>query len=121
MATPTASRSLAAAPVPQEICGYPVDSALSAGGEDGLPPSYFAIGPGGRGVVLKPLESDCVLKGKGTLHPSIKERLSRVRELALAGVANLYGVERDRPAEPNRSPNGNGSPAPRGASTGPVP
>jgi hypothetical protein len=123
MATPTASRSFDAAPVPDEICGYPVDSALSAGGDDGLPPSYFAIGPGGRGVVLKPLESDCVLKGKGTLHPSIKERLSRVRELALAGVANLYGVERDRPegGNDNSNPNGNGSAAARGASTAHVP
>jgi hypothetical protein len=117
MATPTASRSLAAAPVPPEICGYPVDSALSAGGEDGMPPSYFAMGPGGRGVVLKPLESDCVLKGKGTLHPSIRDRLSRVRELALAGVANLYGVERDPPAEART--NGNGTPA-RGATGAPA-
>jgi hypothetical protein len=121
MATPTASRSLDTPPVPEEICGYPVDSALSAGGEDGLPPSYFAIGPGGRGVVLKPLESDCVLKGKGTLHPSIKERLSRVRELALAGVANLYGVERDRPAEPGGNTNGNGSATARSAGTAAVP
>src|SRR5687767_614258 len=109
MGTPTASRSLAAAPVPPEICGYPVDSALSAGGEDGLPPSYLAVGPGGRGVVLKPLERDCVLKGKGTLHPSIKERLSRVRELALTGVANLYGVERDRPADDSGNGNAGGN------------
>jgi hypothetical protein len=34
------------------------------------------------------------------LHPSIKERLARVRELALAGVANLHGVVRDAPANP---------------------
>lgn len=117
MATPTASRSLDPAPVPGEICGYPVDSVLSAGGEDGLPPTYFAIGPGGRGVVLKPLERDCVLKGKGTLHPSIRERLSRVRELALAGVANLYGVERDRPPDGN----GNGAAAARGAGSAAAP
>src|SRR5687767_16037968 len=121
MGTPTASRSLAAAPVPPEICGYPVDSALSAGGEDGLPPSYFAIGPGGRGVVLKPLEGDCVLKGKATLHPSIKERLSRVRELALAGVANLYGVERDRASSDSDTgePRGNGNGSPRAPTSSP--
>ncbi len=85
-------------PVPTEICGYPIDSALSKGA--GLPgDSYLAIGPGGRGVVLKMLEEDCLLKAsknsKGGLHPSIRERLSRVRELAHIGVANLYGIERD--------------------------
>jgi tRNA A-37 threonylcarbamoyl transferase component Bud32 len=44
-------------------------------------------------VVLKKVDEDCMLRGK--LHPSIKERLSRVRELAHGGVANLYGVDRD--------------------------
>ena len=43
--------------------------------------------------MLKPLDPDCLFKNG--LHPSIKERLARVRELALGGVANLYGVERD--------------------------
>jgi len=79
-----------------EICGYPVDSVLQstrADEPDFLGPSYLAIGPGGRGIVLKPLDRDCILT-QG-LHPSIKERLGRVRELALGGVANLYGVERD--------------------------
>lgn len=77
-------------PVPADICGYPVDTALAPDAT-----SFLAIGPGGRGVVLKELDPDCLLKGKGTLHPSIKDRLARVRELALAGVSNLYGVERD--------------------------
>ena len=73
---------------PAEICGYPVDSALSPSGS-----TYLAIGPGGRGVVLKKMDDDCLLRGQ--LHPSIRERLSRVRELAHGGVANLYGVARD--------------------------
>jgi tRNA A-37 threonylcarbamoyl transferase component Bud32 len=85
------------------ICGYPVDSALSKA-SDQPSDSYLAIGPGGRAVVLKAMEDDCLLKGTarsaggqspGGLHPSIRERLSRVRELAHVGVANLYGVERD--------------------------
>ena len=50
-------------------------------------------GPGGRDVVLKALDDDCLWKGQ--LHPNIKDRLGRVRELAHVGVANLYGVERD--------------------------
>ena len=77
-----------AAGVPPELCGYPVDSALSPTGA-----AYLAIGPGGRGVVLKKMDDDCLLRGQ--LHPSIRERLSRVRELAHGGVANLYGVARD--------------------------
>lgn len=79
------------AAVPADLCGYPVDALLSAVDQ---PPSFLAVGPGGRGVVLKALESDCLLP-KGSLHPNIRDRLNRVRELALAGVANLHGVERD--------------------------
>jgi tRNA A-37 threonylcarbamoyl transferase component Bud32 len=41
---------------------------------------------------LKRLDEDCLLDGQ--LHPSIHERLSRVRELPLTQVANLIGVER---------------------------
>ena len=44
-------------------------------------------------MVLKTLDEDCLWKGQ--LHPNIKDRLARVRELAHSGVANLYGVERD--------------------------
>jgi hypothetical protein len=75
--------------VPSEICGYFIDSALS---DSDTNPTYLAIGPGGRGVVLKKMEEDCLLRGQ--LHPSIRERLGRVRELAHGGVANLYGVGR---------------------------
>ena len=64
-----------------------MDSALTPGS------SFLAIGPGGRGVVLKQLDPECLLRG--LLHPSIRERLSRVRELAHPGVANLHGVGRE--------------------------
>ena len=74
---------------PTEVCGYPVDSALSG-------TCHLAIGPGGRGVTLKRMEDDCILKGQ--LHPAVKERLERVREIAHGGVANLFGVEREGPA-----------------------
>src|SRR5688572_18804095 len=73
---------------PRELCGYPVVEALARG------QTYLAIGPGGRGVVLKKLDPDCLL-GE-LLHPNVRERLSRVRELATAGVANLYGVGLER-------------------------
>ena len=50
-----------------EICGYPVDSSLSDKG------CYLAIGPGGRGVVVKRMEDNCLLKGQ--LHPAVRDRL----------------------------------------------
>jgi serine/threonine protein kinase len=55
--------------------------------------SFVAEDEAGRRVVLKLLDPDCLLDDQ--LHPSIHDRLSRVRELAQADVANLYGVERD--------------------------
>ncbi|MDB5298827.1 MAG: serine/threonine protein kinase [Phycisphaerales bacterium] len=70
---------------PLEVCGFPVDRALSPDH-----PSYLAIGPGGRGVALKKLDAECLLSG--TLHPTVRDRLNRVRELAHPGVANLFGV-----------------------------
>ena len=57
--------------------------------------SWLGVAPGGRQVVLKTLDEDCLWKGQ--LHPNIRDRLARVRELAHSGVANLYGVERDGP------------------------
>src|SRR5689334_3883742 len=75
---------------PPILCGYCVDRALAPD------QSYLATGPGGRKVVLKRVDEDCLLGNQ--LHPSIKERLSRVRELAHGGVANLHGVERDADA-----------------------
>jgi serine/threonine protein kinase len=41
----------------------------------------------------KPLDEDCLLHGD--LHPSIAERLARVRELPVTTVATLRAVERD--------------------------
>lgn len=77
-------------PTPPELCGYRVERALTPD------LSCLALGPGGRRVVLKRVDEDCLLGNQ--LHPSIKERLSRVRELAHGGVANLHGVERDADA-----------------------
>ncbi|HEV7301199.1 MAG TPA: protein kinase [Tepidisphaeraceae bacterium] len=74
------------ATTPDEIAGYRVVRRL---GES----SYLCLAPGDRHVVLKGLDPDCIIKGQ--LHPSVKERLARVRELAHAGVTNLYSVERD--------------------------
>jgi hypothetical protein len=45
-----------------------------------------------RRVVLKRLDDDCLLEGQ--LHPTIRERLNRVRELPLTTVASLIGVEK---------------------------
>ena len=55
--------------------------------------SWAARDRGGREVVIKLLESDCLLGDK--LHLSIRERLERVRELPQKDIANLHGVERD--------------------------
>lgn len=97
----TPENSSAASPpveLPATLCGYSVVERLSPageleGGDDEQSVTYLAIGPGGRGVVLKRLGRDCL--HRGALHPSIRERLERVRELAHPGVANLYGVGRD--------------------------
>src|SRR6266576_985675 len=72
---------------PSEIGGYRVLRTLV------VDQSWLGSAPGGRRVVLKTLDEDCLWKGQ--LHPNIKDRLGRVRELAHSGVANLYGVERD--------------------------
>jgi hypothetical protein len=73
--------------LPMEICGCFVDRVLT---EDH---TFLAVGPGGRNVVLKAIDPDCLLRG--TLHPSVRDRLSRVRELAHGSIANLFGVERE--------------------------
>jgi hypothetical protein len=52
----------------------------------------LAIDDAGRQVALKVLDQDCLLKGR--LHPNIRDRLARVRELAHPAVAHLHGVER---------------------------
>jgi hypothetical protein len=57
-----------------------------------LDSTFLCLDDAGRRVVLKRLESDCLLGPR--LHPSIKERLMRVRELAQRNVATLHTVER---------------------------
>ncbi len=71
---------------PDDICGYRVAQTLA-------PRTFLAIDPRGRKVILKKLDDDCLLQGQ--LHPSIKERLERVRQLPHLATANLLGVERD--------------------------
>jgi tRNA A-37 threonylcarbamoyl transferase component Bud32 len=78
--------------LPVEIGGHPVVGILSG---EGVPPTLEARGPGYRRILLKGLDPDCLLKEGTVLHPNIRERLSRVRELALTGVANFLGVCRD--------------------------
>jgi tRNA A-37 threonylcarbamoyl transferase component Bud32 len=56
-------------------------------------PPPITITRAGRKIVLKKLDDDCLLDGQ--LHPSIKLRLQRVRELPVRCVANFLGVERD--------------------------
>ena len=54
--------------------------------------TYRVRDASGRQLVYKRLDDDCLLHGQ--LHPSIRERLARVREVAHKGVASLHGVER---------------------------
>lgn len=71
---------------PDTIGDYRIVAALSES-------AYRALGPGDQRVVLKLLDADCLHRGK--LHHNIHLRLSRVRELAHPGVANLHSVEKD--------------------------
>jgi len=71
--------------LPAELGGYRLVRALSETGA-------LAADESGRQVVLKWLDSDCLLRGQ--LHPMIRDRLRRVREIACPAVANLLSVER---------------------------
>jgi len=71
---------------PETIGDYRILAALS-------PTTFRALGPGDKSVVLKVCDADCLQRGK--LHPGIHARMSRVRELAHPGVANLHSMERD--------------------------
>src|SRR4051794_18138046 len=76
--------------LPPEVIGdYRIISALSA-------TAFRALGPSDRKVILKRLDNDCLQRGQ--LHPGIHTRLSRVKELAHPGVANLHSVERVLPS-----------------------
>jgi hypothetical protein len=72
---------------PSRLCGRAILRELTPG------QSWLADDPSGRRVVLKRLDDDCLLPGR--LHPTVRDRLGRVRELAHPAVANLHGVERD--------------------------
>lgn len=67
----------------ERIGGFEVAAVLS-------PRSLLAADPAGRKVVLKPLHPECL--GQEGLRDSVRDRLSRVRELPLRGVAEFYGV-----------------------------
>ena len=65
--------------------------------------TYLAQHPASdRHVVLKRLPDDCLVGGQ--LHPGIRQRLTRVRELADRHVANLHGVERLRLSSGDEEP-----------------
>lgn len=72
-----------------EVDGYELLRELSPG------KSALAVASGNRSVVLKVLDSDCLTHSgsQPKLHPTIRDRLARVRELAHGRVANLHGVE----------------------------
>ena len=65
--------------------GYRVELGLSPG-------SFRCASPDGRLWVLKRLPDDCLYAG--SLHPAIRDRLARIRELPHARVATLAGVVR---------------------------
>lgn len=71
---------------------YAVTAELSPG------KSALASGPGGRQIVLKSLDPDCLASSGNPprLHPGIRDRLTRVSQLAHSRVANLHGVEHDQ-------------------------
>jgi serine/threonine protein kinase len=71
---------------PDDIGDYRISRALTPD------QTYLALAPGDRQVIVKIMTDDCLLRGQ--LHPSIRDRLARVRELAHRNVANLFGVER---------------------------
>ncbi len=72
---------------PQQVCGYALVQWLKEGR------TALCRSDAGRMLVLKKLEQDCLLEGD--LHPDVRERLARIRELAHGHVATLIGVERD--------------------------
>ena len=88
---PSSIVNLDQSPWGMEIGGYEVVQELAAD-------TALAMAEGNRPVVLKTLDPDCLSIAGSTskLHPTIRDRLARVRELAHGRVANLHGVERDR-------------------------
>jgi hypothetical protein len=69
-----------------DFAGYQLQRILSPGR------TYLCLDDRGNAVVLKRLDADCLHRNQ--LHPAIKFRLARVRELAHPQLATLRGVER---------------------------
>jgi tRNA A-37 threonylcarbamoyl transferase component Bud32 len=68
-------------------------------GGPAMPPKVITTSPRisvdrNRRVIRRELPADCLLHGE--LHPNIKERLERIRQIPHPAVAALLGVERDR-------------------------
>ena len=53
----------------------------------------LAADAGGRRVVLKPIDDDCMLES--AIHPSVATRLERIQQLPTTVLARLIGVWRD--------------------------
>ena len=70
----------------EHLCGYQVRSWLTAQN------TALCVTDGGRLLILKTLPEECLPGGQ--LHPSVRDRLMRVKELAHRQVANFIGVER---------------------------
>ena len=85
------TESIASSTCLTEIGGYQILSELVPS------ETILALAPGNRTLVLKTLDPDCLQRAGANprLHPNIRDRLARVRELAHGGVANLHGVEHD--------------------------
>lgn len=75
------------APAPRHVCGYELVRWLKEGR------TALCRSDANRLLVLKKLDQDCLLEGD--LHPDVRERLARIRELAHGQVATLISVERD--------------------------
>lgn len=69
-----------------QLGGYQMIRALPGGR------GTLAVAESGRQVVVKPLDPACLVNGD--LHPDVRGRLNRIRELAASGVASLISVER---------------------------
>src|SRR5688572_25052008 len=80
---------------PEQIGGYRILKVLPTNR------GFLAVvEAGGRSVIIKPLDAACLAAASGDaaaadLHPAVRDRLARIRELASGGVANLLSVERD--------------------------
>jgi hypothetical protein len=70
---------------------YPIERELTPGR------AWLVTGPRGRPCVAKRLPDGCLHRGK--LHPHVRQRLLRLRELPLTCCGDLIGVDRDAGAD----------------------